>query len=202
MNKLLAFHTDPKIKEKYIKRVKDHQKADEIIQGYYWENGKGCAVGCTIESSNNPHETMEKELGIPKELAFLEDALFEELSNGEAKEFPLKFLQAIPVGADLSQVIGKYVIWQFEDKKHGMAGVKEINEDKETMDICKEVVTLYKRKLASDNPTEKEWLDVANRADKLYWAWAGAGAWAWARARAGAGAGAWARARDMAVAEE
>ena len=43
MNKLLAFHNDQKIKDKYIARVKAHQEADEIIKGKYWKNGKGCA---------------------------------------------------------------------------------------------------------------------------------------------------------------
>ena len=36
-----AFHNDESVKAKYIARVKDHQFADEIIQGKYWENGRG-----------------------------------------------------------------------------------------------------------------------------------------------------------------
>lgn len=43
-----AFHNDKKIKAKYLARVKAHIKAGEVIKGKYWENGKGCAVGCTI----------------------------------------------------------------------------------------------------------------------------------------------------------
>lgn len=74
-----AFLDNPKIKTKYVKRVREHYKADEIVQGYYWENGKGCAVGCTIEG--NQHNRYETELGIPSELAYLEDALFEELKK-------------------------------------------------------------------------------------------------------------------------
>lgn len=41
--KMVAFHNDPKIKAIYVKRVKAHQEADEIIKGKYWEEGKGCA---------------------------------------------------------------------------------------------------------------------------------------------------------------
>lgn len=175
---MLAFHGKVSIKNKYVARVKAHYKADEIIQGTYWERGKGCAVGCTVETSMNPHERMEIELGIPRELAFLEDALFEELSNGRAKESPLKFIQAIPVGADLSLVTAKYIVWQFEDKKHGMKGVGAINEDKELVAVCQAVVDLYKRRIKGDEPKEQEWIDLANRADEIYWAWARA--WAWA----------------------
>jgi hypothetical protein len=43
MIKLLAFHSDPEIKKKYVARVMEHQKLDEIIQGTYWAAGKGCA---------------------------------------------------------------------------------------------------------------------------------------------------------------
>ena len=210
--RLLAFHNDPKIKEKYFKRVKAHQKADEIVQGIYWENGKGCAVGCTMELSSNVHESMEKELGIPRELAYLEDAMFKELSNEEAKKFPLNFLEAIPVGSDLTKIVGKYVIWQFQDKELGMSQIAEIKEDKELMKICQDVVSLYKRKIKGDNPTKKEWLAVANKADEIYrgltwtwdgtWTWAGACARAWAGAGACAGAGAWAGARAGATYKE
>ena len=42
-----------KTKDKYIKRVKAHQKANEIIKGIYWQDGKGCAVGCTIEGGEH-----------------------------------------------------------------------------------------------------------------------------------------------------
>ena len=48
-----AFHGDPKVKTKYLKRVRAHRAADQIIHGTYWEDGKGCAVGCTIHSSDH-----------------------------------------------------------------------------------------------------------------------------------------------------
>jgi len=60
---LIAYHGNPKIKEKYLKRVKAHAKADRLIQGIGWENGKGCAVGCTLEAYD--HAAYETELGIP-----------------------------------------------------------------------------------------------------------------------------------------
>lgn len=50
-NPLLSFHGKQSIKDKYIKRLKLHYKMDEIVKGKYWENGKGCAVGCTIHSN-------------------------------------------------------------------------------------------------------------------------------------------------------
>ena len=106
---MLAFHCDPKIKRKYLARVLAHAKADEIIRGKYWEDGKGCAVGCTIHSPN--HDAYETELGIPIALARLEDTLFEGQSNGKAKTFPARFLAAINPGADLSRVHWQFLHW-------------------------------------------------------------------------------------------
>ena len=109
MSKLIAYHGDPRIKAKYLRRVRAHAKADEIIKGRYWEGGKGCAVGCTIHSGS--HAAYETELGIPEALARLEDMLFEGQDNGAAKTFPARFLSAIKPGADVSRVQWVFLHW-------------------------------------------------------------------------------------------
>jgi hypothetical protein len=114
---LRAYHGDLKIKRKYLSRVRAHAKADEIIHGKYWENGKGCAVGCTIHGSN--HSEYETALGIPTVLARLEDTLFEGQSNGKAKTFPARFLSAIKPGADLSLVSWKFLHWLLTEELAG-----------------------------------------------------------------------------------
>jgi len=185
--KLLSFNQ--KTKDKYIASVKAHQKADRIIKGPYWQNGKGSAIGCTLEGDD--HTKYETELGIPKEIAYLEDAIFEGLPNEEAMKFPLQFLQAVPINTDLSHVIAKFVIWQFEDEKYGLKNIKEAKDDKKTYGFCEEVVSLYKRTL-TEEVSEEEFHALCRKID------AGTGAWAWARAGAGTGAGTWAWARDWA----
>lgn len=107
-----AFHNDPEIKSKYLNRVIAHRNADEILQGKYWEKGKGCAVGCTIHGED--HSAYERELGIPTWLAKLEDRLFEGLNLTEAKTFPERFLSAIPVGCDLESIKGPFLIFVLE----------------------------------------------------------------------------------------
>jgi hypothetical protein len=67
MQTCIAFHGDPAIKAFYLGRVRAHRKADEIRHGFYWQGGKGCAVGCTLHS--NSHTAYEDELGIPRILA-------------------------------------------------------------------------------------------------------------------------------------
>jgi hypothetical protein len=117
MSTMQAFHNDPKIKAKYLRRVRAHAKADEIIHGKYWEDGKGCAIGCTIHGSS--HQACEDELGIPVALAYLEDTLFEGQRNSDAKQFPVRFLSAIRVGADLSRVQFQFLHWLLTEELAG-----------------------------------------------------------------------------------
>ena len=93
---LIAYHGDHAVKLKYIGRVLAHQEADELIRGIYWEGGKGCAVGCTVHSSD--HKAYETELGMPEWFAHLEDHIFESMSDAASCRFPLDLLSAIPVG--------------------------------------------------------------------------------------------------------
>ena len=127
-----AFHNNPLTKEEYTNRLKDHYAADEIIKGIYWEKGKGCAVGCTVHSSN--HLAYEIQLGIPQVLAKLEDEIFEGLPNELAKEFPLQFLSAINVGADLLKVWNYFAIWLLTDTEYGI--LQHVENKKVIQDIA------------------------------------------------------------------
>ncbi len=84
--KLIAFKGDKKLKSMLVKEIEWHRKQDMIIKGTYEkvENGKwrGCAVGCSIHSLNlklgkdfktSEHKVYEDQLGIPRQLAYLED---------------------------------------------------------------------------------------------------------------------------------
>ena len=130
---MLAFHNDPAIKRTYLARVMAHQKADQIIHGQYWENGKGCAVGCTIHGS--AHSAYETELGIPMMPAHLEDTLFEGQSNGKALTFPARFLRAIKPGADLSRVSWQFLHWLLTEELAGRDDPRVAKEIKACADV-------------------------------------------------------------------
>ena len=117
----IAFHGSEDIKLAYLARLAKHRAADEITQGVGWEtNGKtkGCAVGCTLEAYD--HSRYPIELGIPEQLAHLEDCIFEGLAFEAALEWPERFLTAIPVGADLTRVWPAFVRWMLGDPNHGV----------------------------------------------------------------------------------
>ena len=142
INKLLAYHNDPKIKEDILLQLKHHYDSDEIVKGEYWENGKGCAVGCTLHSSN--HKEYEIRFGIPKILAYLEDGIFEKLPNELSKEWPIRFMDAINVGADLSKVWSKFSIWMLGDPEYGV-----INFSKNKK-VIQYIIDLYQRSLTEE----------------------------------------------------
>lgn len=145
-----AFNNDPKIKEFYVNRVKAHAEADEIVQGKYWENGRGCAVGCTIEGSD--HAKYETELGVPQILARLQDRIFEGLELSEAKQFPLQFLDAIEVGADLELVFYRFMHRVLSDKDKGT-----INYAGKNKQVVQDVIDLLFKKTQNLEVTQKEW---------------------------------------------
>ena len=151
-----AFHNDPSIKEEYITRLNEHYQADEIIQGKYWENGKGCAVGCTIHSYI--HNKYESELGIPEDIAHLQDIIFEGLPNKLAKQFPLEFLSSINVGADLKNVKNLFMIWVLTDSKYGV--IKYADNKK----IVQDISDAFSRDMVTPVSVE-EWKELSNNAN-------------------------------------
>jgi len=115
-----AYHNDPAIKSKLLADLQAHADADRLVKGQYWENGKGCAVGCTLQSlgatSNaDDHAEYETRLGIPQMLARLEDTIFEGLPNTDAMRWPMRFSAAITPGADLSRVGWHWLHWLLTD---------------------------------------------------------------------------------------
>jgi hypothetical protein len=139
---MLAFYNDPTLKAKYLSRVQDHQAADEIAQGFYWESGRGCAVGCTIHGRN--HMAYERELGIPVMLARLEDQIFEGLPLEMAKAWPARFLGAVTPGSDLSQVGWKFLHWLLTDQIRVEGEGKIFDDVRKAIKQCADVLVPLK----------------------------------------------------------
>lgn len=151
-NDIAAFNGSEKVKKKYLDRVRGHRLADEIVKGVYWENGKGCAVGCTLHSNN--HWSYEEELGIPNQLAYLQDEMFESLANDEAKFFPEQFLEAIAVGADLYPALWKFLLFTLND---GTNGLTRVNDDKVSI---RKTVEMYQRAIEGEDIPLDEFISL------------------------------------------
>ena len=155
---LQAFHNEKEVKDKYVNRVIAHRKADNIIQGTGWEEGKGCAVGCTLERYT--HESYPIELGIPEWLAHLEDTLFEGMEQKDAMVWPENFLKAIPLGVTEGQfdknVKRPFMIFILEGLFHNF----DIEEYPEIAAVIKDVIALHKR----GDVTNDEWRSARSAA--------------------------------------
>ena len=129
---MISFQNDPAKKEFYVQRMLQHAKADELVQGSAWEDGRGCFIGCTFHIYD--HSKFETELGLPSWLARLSDRIFEGLSNKDAKWFAVEYYKRVPVGKDLDQIrlpmliaIIESVVDKFNHKKYPKAK-KKIDE--------------------------------------------------------------------------
>lgn len=97
--------------------MRAHAKADDLIRGTYGDTDsgrfRGCAVGCNIEVvttrlgveiERGDHETLGETIGVPAELLYLQDALFEGLQGDASSQLAVAFANALRDGQDLSRV--------------------------------------------------------------------------------------------------
>lgn len=119
------------LKSALVAEIRKHREQDQVIQGNYGtkESGifRGCAVGCAIDSLfvmggyDTPyylcsdHGIYERELGIPKILAELQDLIHEGLSDESFPTWPERFMEAVPTETDLSLVFPKFAWWLVVD---------------------------------------------------------------------------------------
>ncbi len=156
--KLIAYHNDPAVKEFYLARVRASRAADDIIHGSYGHaansHWRGCAVGCTLHDPDGNHAAYETELGVPRILANLEDGIFESLPLARSLDWPLEFLQAIPVGADLSLVWPRFAVWMLADEHYGVVRFAKTNEQRAAI---RRVAELYQRQVIGETVDIEDW---------------------------------------------
>ena len=115
--RLVAYHNDPAIKATVLARLEAHRAGRTLVRSHRWDGARGGAIGCTLHD-DDPAQ-YESLLGIPRVLAHLEETLFKELSPEASQWWPASFMNAIPVGADLSQVWPRFALWLLIDDVHG-----------------------------------------------------------------------------------
>jgi hypothetical protein len=83
--------------------VEAHNEADALVQGHYWQDGKGCFIGCLTHSSN-PVPAAER-FGLPEPLLRLAEHIHESLPESETTAFFAAFPDAVACdGKDLTRV--------------------------------------------------------------------------------------------------
>lgn len=140
---MLSFFGEQCLKDAVVARVREHQRLDQIRQGIYWDECddgvfRGCAIGCVLHSSD--HMAYERQLGLPVFLAYLDEHIFESLPANEAKQWPLRFTEAVPVGVDLGQIFPCFMHWLLCDPQ----GMRQY-ADARTLPIVDSLVEMYAR---------------------------------------------------------
>lgn len=125
-----AWHGSQALKARIVARMKTHREADNFIQGDYQRidpaaalGYRGCAIGCALDRqpvdslgrgatpARGWHGELEHEFGIPADVARQIDDCFESFDDkAEARDFAVRVLEAIPVGADLSGITDAYLM--------------------------------------------------------------------------------------------
>ena len=122
-----AFVESEVTKDELLDSLRGHIKADRLVHGVYWSagRGKGCAVGCTIrdfapgnESSPSVYQRL---FGIHRDIANLVDTVFESLDPPHDARWPVDFVEAINVGADVSCIQHGIAVWLLRDERSPFA---------------------------------------------------------------------------------
>jgi hypothetical protein len=186
-------YSDPIVtKAAFIAALEDHYKQDRIIQGAYWRDGRGCAVGCGVHSVlglrgsrarvTGDHAMLAAALAWPEWLVRLQDGVFEGLPADAAREWPLRLARAVPEGADLSPALGMFLSRSLREVALPVAGA--------SAGVVERVAAAWETGWRKDSPA-----GAAAEAAGAAAAAAEEAAWAaWAAARAADAAAAAARA--------
>jgi 3',5'-cyclic AMP phosphodiesterase CpdA len=155
---LLAYHGKPELKQQVLAEMREHRKADRLIKGWYWQDGKGCAVGCLLKSRN--HIEYEEKFGIPVHLAYLEDSLFEGLRKEKAMLWPERFLDAFEPGKNYSKVWHKFAAWLLVNHDYGIIKYATQRE----VEAITNVANLHQKAANGIVVTQKDWGKAADAA--------------------------------------
>lgn len=57
---MLAWHCEPELKASAMARLREHRHLEQIAQGFYWEDGRGCNLGCLTHAQTRTHEAASR----------------------------------------------------------------------------------------------------------------------------------------------
>ena len=188
---ITTFFNEPKLKEAVIRQLREHKRLDQITQQIYWEDGRGCHLGCLTHinsSCGDPHKATERLFGIPLRVTYWLEAVFEGLSIGQAKKWVIESTEAIPCGGDLKLAHHHFAVWLL-DPATGINKITNINRDAIAL-----VQALHIRAVGGESISDREWSGARSAA----WSAAESAVWAaWSAAESAVWA-AWSRARSAA----
>jgi hypothetical protein len=150
-----AFTETPISHEAFVAALRALRDADRIVQGVYWGADGGCAVGCGIEAirritgeviRHDDYGAFANATGIPEALAQMMDCVHDGLSPDAAREWPLKFAEAVRPGVELADVARRVLIRVLREVAAAAAPWAEA--------VCERVAAGFDSRWAGDTPFE------------------------------------------------
>jgi len=188
---LSAYHGSEEVKAKYVNRMKAHIEADELDRGIGFENGRGCAVGCTLNKYD--HSAFPSELGIPEWAAYLLDTLHENTSDDVWPTLSLRFLCAIKPGANLEPVRNHIHLFILRRNRERVESLKKLDKAVQAQVIAAidQCIELHARELQRViDPAASAARSAASAARSAAWS-AESAAWSAESAASAAWSAAW-----------
>jgi len=152
---LRAFSGSAKVKESYLAQLDagmDAQRESRVHERDDPFTRRCVLSGCPIYGRD--YKTGERELGIPAGLLELEDLIWHNLAEDEAKTWPEIFARAIPAGRDLSPVSAELMHWL-------LLGTDEVTYFARAKTSRKLAGGLYERVCRGGAVRRREWREAA-----------------------------------------
>jgi hypothetical protein len=151
--KEVAFNGDPAVKALALTRLRSHIAQGTFRYNPAWSDLGGSSLGCVIEGSE-PEKYAEM-IGYPLPLVMILDRLVNDLKGGieVAAEFAEAWLERAAVGADLSTIVTRTLIFILEDPI--LVGQSKRSD---AVERCRQtVLDLHRRSLAGEDVARQEW---------------------------------------------
>ena len=169
-----AFTNTTHTKASALELAQQHYDADAFMAGTYGsgEYGtaefKGCLVGCMAQGK---HKDFERLFGIPEHLAHLFDSMFEGVTPERRKGLTLEIFNAIPEGADLTDVWRQIAI---ERHKRSLILLKDNEES--YAELCRSAIqnvidwlNAGARDESAESARSAAWLSAWSAAESAAW---------------------------------
>lgn len=171
-----AFYGDAALRDEVVARVRGHIEADRILS--YGSNGplgepaqqKYSLMAAALESTDLPR--YEGTLGVPAPAGRLAEVVHSLMMQGidvdgdrqyhlraPSSAWPLDWLQAIPLGADLQSLTPRFIAWFLRDLIAGPY-LYGLQATPEAAAAAEQVARLHARAASGDAPTAEEWKSV------------------------------------------
>jgi hypothetical protein len=148
-----------------IELADEHKDKDQYVQGFgYWQNGKGCSVGCTIADAKceglcngvayDDHKALAGILGVTEFITRLQDNIFEGLPAEDAMAWTGRLLRSIKPGTDYASVSTRMSIAMLRDPEIGLCHTAILDSVKT---VAHAIAALYERRFNRDEPKDEEW---------------------------------------------